>query len=91
MSHARLTLPQLQPTTLSELLNAFEMLDVNGDGRISKPEMNLVLGKVCARTHVDDAHALQNGEHLTEKEVDEIWKEFDRSGDGEIDFKEVFF
>lgn len=38
----------MHPTTLSELLHSFHWLDSNGDGKLTKTEMNEVLGKVCS-------------------------------------------
>lgn len=56
----------------SDLKKAFQVFDLNGDGFISREELQKVLTKM--------------GEKLTEKEVDEMLKKADKNGDGKIDY-----
>ena len=60
--------------TKEELLEAFKVFDRDGSGTISSEELRHVMTNL--------------GEKLTEKEVDEMLKEADVNGDGEIDFDE---
>lgn len=57
-----------------EIKEAFKVFDRDGDGKISKHELYLVMKAL--------------GENLTEDEVEEMIKEADINGDGEIDFFE---
>jgi calcium-dependent protein kinase len=57
---------------------AFRVFDRNGDGKISKDELKLVLGEQS----VGDAM------HASAEAMCQILKEVDTNGDGEIDFKE---
>lgn len=57
---------------------AFRVFDRNGDGKISKDELKSIIGD----EHVTDAM------HHTAETVEELMKEIDTNGDGEIDFKE---
>lgn len=56
----------------SDLKKAFQVFDLNGDGFISREELQNVLTKM--------------GEKLTDKEVDEMMKKADKNGDGKIDY-----
>lgn len=56
----------------SDLKKAFQVFDLNGDGFISREELQKVLTKM--------------GEKLTDKEVDEMMKNADKNGDGKIDY-----
>ncbi|XP_022332297.2 neo-calmodulin-like [Crassostrea virginica] len=57
-----------------DLKKAFRILDINGDGFITREELQKVLTKM--------------GETLTEKEVDEMMEKADKNGDGKIDYEE---
>lgn len=57
-----------------DLIKAFQVFDLNGDGFISRDELQKVLTKM--------------GEKLTDKEVDEMMKKADKNGDGKIDYDE---
>ena len=57
-----------------KLHHAFKMLDLDGNGRISKDELKQVLGK-------DDLTK-------TDKYWEDMIKEVDKNGDGEIDYSE---
>lgn len=59
-----------------KLLHAFKMLDLDGNGRISKEELREVLGK--------EMKAEDNSEEYWERMVNEV----DKNGDGEIDYSE---
>lgn len=58
----------------TDLKKAFQVFDLNGDGFISREELQKVLTKM--------------GEKLTDKEVDEMMKKADKNGDGKIDYDE---
>merc|ERR1712224_1065392 len=55
---------------------AFSLLDLDGNGRISKDELKQVLGKESDYKNVDD------------KYWENMIKEVDKNGDGEIDYSE---
>ncbi|XP_061172568.1 uncharacterized protein LOC133181934 isoform X2 [Saccostrea echinata] len=57
-----------------DLKKAFRVLDINGDGFISKEELREVLTKM--------------GETLTDQEVDEMMEKADKNKDGKIDYDE---
>eukprot|EP00812_Abedinium_dasypus_P012548 NODE_605_length_1450_cov_685.542652.p1 GENE.NODE_605_length_1450_cov_685.542652~~NODE_605_length_1450_cov_685.542652.p1 ORF type:complete len:404 (-),score=135.79 NODE_605_length_1450_cov_685.542652:224-1279(-) len=57
------------------LWQAFRVFDANGDGRISKEELQKVLGDGSVQS-------------VAAREMAEIMKEIDQNGDGEIDFQE---
>lgn len=57
-----------------EIIEAFKVFDRDGDGKISKQELYLVMKAL--------------GENLTEEEIEEMIREADINGDGEIDFYE---
>lgn len=61
----------------SDLKKAFQVFDLNGDGFISREELQNVLTKM--------------GEKLTDKEVDEMMKKADKNGDGKIDYDGKLF
>lgn len=56
-----------------DLKKAFRILDINGDGFITREELQKVLTKM--------------GETLTEKEVDEMMEKADKNRDGKIDYE----
>lgn len=64
----------LSEPDLKEILSAFDALDVNKDGSISKKEM-----KDAAR---------MTGMNPTDKEVEEWWKAADANGDGNVSLQE---
>jgi len=57
-----------------DLLEAFEVFDVNGDGQTSKQELKDLMGKF--------------GQHLSDEELTAVMSEVDTDGSGEIDFEE---
>jgi len=57
-----------------EMLSAFKAFDKNGDGFITKEELKLAMKNM--------------GENLSAKELEEMMKSADTSGDGRIDYKE---
>uniref|UniRef100_A0A7S3KAG0 EF-hand domain-containing protein n=1 Tax=Euplotes crassus TaxID=5936 RepID=A0A7S3KAG0_EUPCR len=57
-----------------ELKNAFDLIDLNGNGRISAPELKRLF---------DSA-----GDKVTDEEVEEMIREADLDGDGLIDIDE---
>lgn len=57
-----------------DLTEAFQMFDINGDGKISRVELGTILRSL--------------GETLTETELDLMIKDVDVDGDGEIDLQE---
>eukprot|EP00300_Choanocystis_sp_HF-7_P020719 c20660_g1_i3.p4 GENE.c20660_g1_i3~~c20660_g1_i3.p4 ORF type:complete len:103 (+),score=31.45 c20660_g1_i3:1398-1706(+) len=57
-----------------ELRAAFAVFDQNGDGKISVEELRSVLTKL--------------GEALTDQEVEDMMREADVNGDGELDYGE---
>ncbi len=57
-----------------ELRQAFKVFDADGNGTISKVELKRVMDML--------------GEKLSDAQIDEMMKEADLNGDGEIDFFE---
>lgn len=69
------TLYKFSPRDLSEQVkDAFEMIDGDGSGAISSDEIKQILTTI--------------GDQATEAEIDEIVREIDLDGDGEIDYQE---
>ena len=60
--------------TESEILKSFKMYDTDGSGSISREEIRLIV-KLA-------------GEDLSENEIEEMIRESDIDGDGEVDFTE---
>ena len=56
-----------------ERREAFRIFDKDGNGYISRQELQIVMGNL--------------GEHLTDEEVDEMIKEADVDGDGRINYE----
>lgn len=56
-----------------DLREAFKVFDKNGDGKISKMELKTVLESL--------------GQHLTDRELDDMMHEADTNQDGEVDFE----
>lgn len=61
---------------MHEISDAFKVFDTNGDGLISALELRQVMTNL--------------GEKLTDKEVDDMIKEADLDGDGQINYKGRF-
>ena len=59
-----------------KLHSAFALLDLDGNGRISKDELKTVLGKDQDMSKKDDSY------------WENMIKEVDKNGDGEIDYSE---
>lgn len=57
-----------------ELRQAFKVFDADGNGTISKSELKRVMDML--------------GEKLSDAQIDEMMREADTNGDGEIDFNE---
>ncbi|KIL59729.1 hypothetical protein M378DRAFT_14588 [Amanita muscaria Koide BX008] len=75
---------------LDELRAAFNMFDKDGSGQISVQELRQVmhsLGKQ-SRSSYQPVLIRLSGERLTDKELEEMIREADSDGDGEIDFEE---
>jgi len=60
--------------TEDDLIDAFRVFDMDGNGCISANELKFVLANT--------------GERLTEEEIEEMIRETDTDGDGYIDYKE---
>lgn len=60
--------------TESELIKAFELYDEDGGGTITRDEIKKIIDLI--------------GEDMTESEIEELVREADIDGDGEIDYKE---
>ena len=60
-----------------EVRIAFEFFDLDGNGYISMTELRQV--------------AVELGEELTEAEIDEMIREADIDGDGQVDFNGKYF
>eukprot|EP00800_Vazella_pourtalesii_P023883 TRINITY_DN992_c0_g2_i1.p1 TRINITY_DN992_c0_g2~~TRINITY_DN992_c0_g2_i1.p1 ORF type:complete len:114 (-),score=43.80 TRINITY_DN992_c0_g2_i1:90-431(-) len=58
----------------AELKQAFNVFDKDGNGKISKDELRDVMKSL--------------GETMLESELDEMMREADSNGDGEVDFEE---
>jgi len=56
-----------------ELQQSFKVFDVNGDGYINAAELKQAMTTI--------------GEKMTEKEINDIMKQWDSDGDGKIDYK----
>jgi len=65
---------ELPASVYKDLAEAFKMFDINGDGKISRVELETILRSL--------------GETLTETELDQMIKDVDADGDGEIDLQE---
>lgn len=63
-------MPTQKETPQSNLLQAFQAFDVNGDGKISKEELKEGLQIL--------------GEAVTDEELDELIKQIDVDNDGQI-------
>jgi len=59
-----------------ELEQSFKVFDVNGDGFINACELRQAMSTI--------------GEKMTEKDVTDIMKQWDKDGDGKIDYKGYF-
>ena len=57
---------------MAEITDAFKIFDKNGDGFINAQELRQVMTNL--------------GEHLTEKELEDMMKEADTDGDGLINY-----
>lgn len=64
----------LPESLVKDLVEAFKMFDRNGDGKISCVELGTVLRSL--------------GENLSEAELEQMIKDVDVDGDGEIDLQE---
>ncbi|KAJ8309527.1 hypothetical protein KUTeg_014401 [Tegillarca granosa] len=58
-----------------DLREAFKVFDKNGDGKISKMELKTVLESL--------------GQHLTDRELDDMMNEADTNHDGAVDFEGI--
>ena len=61
---------------VEEIADAFKIFDKNGDGFINAQELRQVMTSL--------------GEHLTEKELEDMMKEADTDGDGLINYNGQF-
>ena len=61
----------------SEIQETFRRFDKGGNGRISMKELRRMMGQL--------------GERLTDDELDDMMREADLNGDGQIDFKGEYF
>ena len=59
-----------------ELQQSFKVFDVNGDGFINASELRQAMTTI--------------GEKMTEKDINDIMKQWDSDGDGKIDYKGYF-
>ena len=64
----------LRDSVVKDLAEAFKIFDRNGDGKISSVELGAVLRSL--------------GENLSEAELEQMIKDVDEDGDGEIDLQE---
>ncbi|KAG0590187.1 hypothetical protein M758_1G077500 [Ceratodon purpureus] len=64
----------LPESVVKDLVEAFKMFDRNGDGKISSKELGTVLRSL--------------GENLSEVELEQMIRDVDADGDGEIDLQE---
>ena len=65
---------QVSPTTVEGLRGAFRLVDADGNGKLTRSELDAVLAR--------------GGERMTRAELDEVMAQFDADGDGQIDFEE---
>merc|ERR1712187_564509 len=69
---------QLTEEQIAEFKEAFSLFDKDGDGTITTKELGTVI-----------RHVMTNlGEKLTDEEVDEMIREADVDGDGQINYEE---
>ena len=66
-----------------KLIQAFKMFDLDGSGTISRSELKEVLGSIQFLTEED-----QDYQNQDESFWDNLIKEADKNGDGEIDYCE---
>jgi calmodulin len=69
-----------------EIKEAFKVFDKNGDGKISAAELRHVMTSIgmALPNRIDGLTGV--GEKLSDQEVDEMIKEADTDGDGEINY-----
>ena len=65
---------KLSEEQIAELRKAFNVMDANGDGQVTKDELKTLLSGL--------------GEEVTDEIVDEMIKIADQDGDGKVNFDE---
>lgn len=69
-----------------EIKEAFKVFDKNGDGKISAAELRHVMTSIGMALPSWTGGLTGVGEKLSDQEVDEMIKEADTDGDGEINY-----
>merc|ERR1711988_1445790 len=81
---------QLTEEQIAEFKEAFSLFDEDGDGTITTKELGTVMRSLGQNpTEAELHHVMTNlGEKLTDEEVDEMIREADVDGDGQVNYEE---
>ena len=76
---------QLSEEQIAEFKEAFSLFDKDGDGTITTKELGTVMRSLGQNhTEAELQDMINEGEKLTDEEVDEMIREADIDGDGQV-------